>query len=656
MKIRSQLLLLMLITLFITTSLVGGVQMYTAYVQAQKNMENTLQHQANQFSNQMETWFTMIYQNGHFFANQRFVQNANQEEMQKLLGDLHNELGVYDHLMLAKPDGTLTNVYPFNPNLIGTGVKDYTYFKDTVALKTSQISKVTTNAKTGKATIIITQPIMNPKGELTAVLLQDINLDLLQDMADDAKIGRSGQTIIFAADGQVLTARGNQTYGPVAIVDTLSEVLKRDLHDMVEFTNREGQKIMAATNRIRTPGWGIAVTITQAEVLQSFYDSAKYGASTFCIIFIFLAFISSMVFNRLFGSITIVTEQFANMNSGNFSSARINDSLIQSAPQELRQLCITFNTMAETIANNIELISSANDQLERKVELRTQDLLGMNQELQAMNEELQQALENLHQTQAQLVQSEKMASLGNLVAGIAHEINTPIGVGVTATSHLQKITQEFIALYKSGGLKRTDLITYLEESDEAASIIGSNLDRASQLVRSFKQVSVDQSSEGRRVFNAAHYLGELLLSLQPKLKRTHHKVLVHCDENLEIDSFPGAFAQIITNLIMNSLLHAYEPDARGQMTIQIITVDNQRIQLTYRDDGKGMEQSIVDKIFNPFFTTKRGKGGTGLGMYVVYNIVTQQFGGTIECISDLGKGTTFIIEFPLEREISYDDE
>ncbi|WP_378953889.1 ATP-binding protein [Pelosinus sp. sgz500959] len=300
--------------------------------------------------------------------------------------------------------------------------------------------------------------------------------------------------------------------------------------------------------------------------------------------------------------------------------------------------------------NGEEALRQAYDQLETKVELRTQDLLAINQELQSVNQESAQNLEQLKQAQTYLVESEKMASLGNLVAGIAHEINTPIGVSVTAVSHLQVITKEFNELYESGNLSRKGLTDYLAESDEAATIIFSNLERASQLIRSFKQVSVDQSNETMRIFNVKKYLGEVLLSLQPKLKRTHYKINVECDEELEIYSFPGAFAQIITNLIMNSLMHAYEPDDIGEITIRIIIEKDETVHLTYSDDGQGMEDIVLEKIFNPFFTTKRGMGGTGLGLSVLYNIVTQQFGGTIECVSELSKGTTFIIDFPLKKE------
>jgi len=217
------------------------------------------------------------------------------------------------------------------------------------------------------------------------------------------------------------------------------------------------------------------------------------------------------------------------------------------------------------------------------------------------------------------------------------------------------VTKDFVDLYAAGDLKRRDLSNYLADSEEALSIIFSNLERASQLIRSFKQVSADQSSEARRIFNIKQYLNEILLSLHPKIKRTQHKIIVQCDETLQIDSFPGAFGQIITNLIMNSLIHAYDPDQGGKLTITILE-DADTVSLIYSDDGKGMSKEVVSQIFNPFFTTNRGMGGTGLGLYILYNLVKQHFNGTIECESQLGKGTKFIISIPVERGACNDKE
>ncbi|WP_378954709.1 ATP-binding protein [Pelosinus sp. sgz500959] len=324
-----------------------------------------------------------------------------------------------------------------------------------------------------------------------------------------------------------------------------------------------------------------------------------------------------------------------------------------------------------------EALQQAHDNLETKVEQRTHELLSLNQELIAMNEELQhtnQELENeiterqriekelsnsnlklteaineLQNMQDYLVESAKMAALGNLVAGIAHEVNTPVGVGLTAASHLQELTNEFNNLCKHGSPRRHDLINYLDELHETATIIVNNLDRAGKLIQSFKQVSADQSSEISRVFNVKNYLDEIILSIQPQLKKTSHQITIECDENLTMNGFPGALSQIITNLIMNSIIHAYNPGTQGNIKILVKTNDKQII-LLYIDDGKGMDKNVLSKIFDPFYTTKRGHGGTGLGLHIVYNIVKQRFKGTILCESQLGQGTKFKICLPFIKE------
>jgi signal transduction histidine kinase len=284
-------------------------------------------------------------------------------------------------------------------------------------------------------------------------------------------------------------------------------------------------------------------------------------------------------------------------------------------------------------------VSELNKTLEKRVLDRTKELEGS-------NKSLKEALEKLQLTQNQLVQSEKMVALGGLVAGVSHEINTPVGVSVTAASHLQEKTKEITSLFTSSAMKKSDLERYLNLTNEGTEVILSNLARASELIKSFKQVAVDQSSEGKRKFNVREYIFQVLLSLKPKLKKTNIHIGVNCDDKLEIESYPGALSQIITNLIMNSLVHAFEEGEEGAIIFDVEKQDKNLI-FTYSDNGKGISKDIIGKIFDPFFTTKRGKGGTGLGLNIVYNIITQTLEGTIECESEVGIGTIFKIIIPI---------
>lgn len=263
--------------------------------------------------------------------------------------------------------------------------------------------------------------------------------------------------------------------------------------------------------------------------------------------------------------------------------------------------------------------------------------------------ELQQALRTLQITQDQLVQSEKMGALGNLVAGVSHEINTPIGIGVTAITYLDHKTKDFRSLYETGKMRKSDLEQFLSVLEETNAMVQLNLERASTLVRSFKQISVDQSVEVKRTFHLQDYLEGIIASLKPSLKKSRLRVVVHNDSQLYLYTYPGALSQIITNLVMNSLNHAYEPEEEGTLSIQV-TDAGDHIQLAYSDDGKGMTPAVLDQIFEPFFTTSRGQGGTGLGMNIVYNLVTQSLNGTIQCFSRLGQGSLFMITIPKEEE------
>lgn len=261
--------------------------------------------------------------------------------------------------------------------------------------------------------------------------------------------------------------------------------------------------------------------------------------------------------------------------------------------------------------------------------------------------QLQQSLDELKETQARLIEAEKMASLGNLVAGVAHEINTPIGAGVTYASYFTELIDNMTNQFNQGTITKSGLEEFLSKGAEVSRGLMVNLNRAAELIRSFKEVAVDQTTSEVRRFNLRTYLDEIILSLKNVIKRNSVTLNLNCCDSIELKSCPGLFSQVITNLVMNSLTHAFEDTNTREITI---SVDESKTGITvrYRDNGIGMSSEIREKIFEPFFTTKRGSGGSGLGMHIVYNIVTQSLGGTIECQSEPGSGVLFIITIPYE--------
>jgi len=275
-------------------------------------------------------------------------------------------------------------------------------------------------------------------------------------------------------------------------------------------------------------------------------------------------------------------------------------------------------------------------------------LARLNQELGRRTAEAEEALSRLKDAQETLVQAEKLASLGALVGGVAHEINTPVGIALSCASHLADATAGLKALFAADNIGVDDFERYLATASDTARLIVANCERAANLIRSFKQVAVDRTSAERRRFNLAATIDETLVSLGPRLKQAGHRLMVACPPELEADGYPGALSQVLTNFVMNSVIHGYDDGVAGTLSVTVDLSSEGMIRLVYRDDGKGIADEHKARIFDPFFTTRRGAGGSGLGLHIVYNLVSGPLGGTLSVESTLGKGTTFTLVFPAQ--------
>lgn len=288
---------------------------------------------------------------------------------------------------------------------------------------------------------------------------------------------------------------------------------------------------------------------------------------------------------------------------------------------------------------------------ERRILLENQSakLKEHQEELSQQKEELQSTLENLQKTQEQLIESEKMAAIGSLVSGIAHEINTPVGIGITAISSLQDDIQRMTGLYEKDKISREDFKKFILSSQDVANLIHKNLERAAALIQSFKQVSTDQVTEHQRVFAFKEYLNDILLSLRPKFTEKNISFKIECDNALEVNSFPGVYAQIFTNLLINSLQHGFRNRDTGTIGIKA-DLSKDLLKIRYTDDGAGISKKDLPHIFEPFYTSDQHRG-TGLGLNILYNLVKQKLHGTITCESEHGKGVLFKIEVPVNIEL-----
>ena len=303
-----------------------------------------------------------------------------------------------------------------------------------------------------------------------------------------------------------------------------------------------------------------------------------------------------------------------------------------------------FGALAVQLESMRGSLESSFSNLEERVKERTLDLVDVNQELQ-------HTLDQLKRTQGNLVQSEKLAALGSLVAGVAHELNTPIGNGLTVASSLNDESKA-VARKMQDGITRSAMEDYLKDMSEGSQLVVASLERASELVSSFKQVAMDRTSAQRRRFELSSVLHETRLTASPAFKHTPHIVDILCDQSVLMDSYPGPLGQIITNLLNNALIHAFDGVEKGRVEIKGELIEANECRISVTDNGVGIPPENITRIFDPFFTTKLGEGGNGLGMHIVHNLVTGVLGGKIEVSSDVGQGTTFTIEMPVQAPLS----
>jgi signal transduction histidine kinase len=268
------------------------------------------------------------------------------------------------------------------------------------------------------------------------------------------------------------------------------------------------------------------------------------------------------------------------------------------------------------------------------------------EELLAAKENAERAFAELRDTQRSLIEAEKLAALGGLVAGVAHEVNNPVGISLTVASSLSRRTTQFAAELASGAIRRSRLEEFIIDTRDAANQLEANLHRAGDLIQSFKQVAVDRSYAERRSFDLAHATEQIIASLRPELSKRHLSIHVECPPDIKMDSFPGAYGQVLTNLSLNASTHAFKTKTSGGIRIRATEIEGAMIQIDVADDGDGMSDDVRRQAFEPFFTTRRGQGGTGLGLHIVFNIVTQQLGGRIKLTTRLGEGSMFRIVIP----------
>ena len=322
------------------------------------------------------------------------------------------------------------------------------------------------------------------------------------------------------------------------------------------------------------------------------------------------------------------------------AAGRLDQPLELGGEDEIARVGIAMERMRQALLRAFEDLRGHASTLEDQVAQRTA-------ELTSANNELTMALANLKTAQRELVESEKLASLGRLVAGVAHELNTPLGNAMTVVSALgdrwAKLDQ---MLADNTPMRRSQLEELVKDTRRGQDILQRNVQKAADLVRDFKQVAIDQTSSKRRRFILSEVVSEILLTLWPAIKKTAYEVEQQIEDGLEMDSYPGPLGQVLTNLINNALIHGFDGREHGRVTIRGRALADGMIELSLHDDGIGIPHENLKRIYDPFFTTKLGAGGSGLGLNITHNIVTGLLGGKIAVSSEVGVGTSFTLTLP----------
>ena len=580
-------------------------------------------------------------------ARAREIQELDAAGTRLLLEEMLSRNTSYTALALVEPGGHMVSASP-EDSLPDVGAEPF--FREAVERGGFTMGPYHLLARENHVVMEFAQPVTGHNDELLGVLVASFDLSFFGKIFADARMPEGSVFTLTDAKGMRLT-RFPETEKYTWVAD-LPRMVATMSNGSGEGTFLEkgvdGVRRLYSFRRLDFPGTslqGLMIRLGQPEGLAL---SAARTALLWSVLSLIAAAVLAVSAAWFVGEHTIlrrVKRLMAASDSLGKGDLGTRTGLDHDEG-ELGRLAASFDRMALSLElhDNDRLRAEEeccqlNTELEQRVADRTAELARANGELQA-------ALENLRQAQSQLVLSEKLAALGGLVAGVAHEINTPVGVAISATSTMTEKNRHMADLFGQGEMKRSDLTEYLEATREGLEMSLLNLHRASDLIRSFKMVAADQISEERRSFNLREYVTQVLLSLRPKLKKTRHKVEVDCDEELSIESYPGAFSQILTNFIVNTLTHAYDEGEEGVIRIEISRADG-TLSLVYSDDGRGMSPEVQERVFEPFYTTARSKGSTGLGLHIVFNIVTRTLNGTITCCSAPGHGTTFQVRVPV---------
>lgn len=547
--------------------------------------------------------------------------NTNEDDFNRWLQILANNNEDIFRIEISDLVGEIRYYYPPDKTLIGTDISGYEYFKKSIVDKNPYWSSTFLSRYTHSSAVTLSEPYDN------GVITLFISINRIENVINILEQEQT-KRLIFVTD-----QKGVYVYHP-----NNEKVILREreypLNNEDVIMEYEGEQYYTSRLQMPETGWHITLYTPVEYVYGSLTRLIPSLLISLLIIISIAIFIGNKFSNKIFNGINILLKSTRSISEGEYHIP-----IEYIGIDELNQLGWSIVDMSHGIYTRETELKRAKDEISNhKVILEN--------EVEIQTRELRVAIDSLNKAQETIIESEKMASLGEMVAGIAHEINTPVGIIVTAASYLQERTEDILDAYKNNTLKKNIFADYCENIITTTSLILSNSKRSSNLISSFKQVAVDQTSDDLRKIKIEDYINEIVTSLNPHFKKNRYKIVVECEQNYYVETYPGAIAQIITNFILNSIKHGFE-DLKDGIIRLTVSKNNNLLKIIYSDDGHGMSPENTKKIYDPFFTTKRSTGGSGLGMHIVYNLVTQKLNGTITCKSKKGEGTAFELNFPV---------
>jgi len=474
-----------------------------------------------------------------------------------------------------------------------------------------------------KQTIISCILGIREEGELIGFVAVDLVIGNIPGFFEKYRIGTQGINFLIDGDGtyiyhddesKIMQESILQSSGGLQSVG--SRILAhRESSGFGEITF-EGERYFIAYHSTQDKEWVVGSLINKREALRELKGMAALIAALCGLAVVVLVAFVHFLFRQMTKPIRGITQYAREIAEGDFSKNLPVEYLERS--DEMGKLSHSFQAITDAFRNENVVLAQKIHEAEKQLESQYR----------------------------YIIETEKMASLGTLVAGVAHEINTPLGVGLSMASYLEEINLQNRQLLQSGQMSKADLQSFMEDLDASLHLMGDNLTRAAEMVKSFKQVAVDQISEALTEFSLGETLNAVVLSLRHEYKHMDCKYHIDCSPELRLESYPGVFIQVFSNLITNSIHHGFKERQQGNIYIEITSSENV-LKIKYRDDGVGIPAENLKRIYDPFFTTARQSGSSGLGLNIVYNLVCQKLRGSIACHSIIGEGTTFLIEVGL---------